>query len=137
MPFPIVVDANVLFAAVLRDSTTRRLLLHGGLDLYAPAWIWDELARHLDVLVRRARVDANAVHALMDDLRVCIEVIGPDRMAPHVARARSLVGHIDDKDIPYAAAVLAVDGVLWTHDKHLATAIPVTTTRDLLAMGEP
>jgi predicted nucleic acid-binding protein len=50
----IVVDANILFGALLRDSTNRNLMLHGNLDLHAPEWLWDELTRNREFLVKKS-----------------------------------------------------------------------------------
>ena len=39
-------DANVLIAALMHDSTTRRLLVLGGLELHVPEYVFEEIADH-------------------------------------------------------------------------------------------
>jgi len=49
-----VLDANILIAALLRDSTTRRLVVVGGHELHAPDYLFDEIDAHRDELSKRS-----------------------------------------------------------------------------------
>ena len=64
----LVVDANVLFGALLRDSTNRNLILHGQLDLHAPEWLWGELERNRAFLVKKSRATDAAFNLLIEGL---------------------------------------------------------------------
>ena len=55
------VDANILIAALLRDSMTRRLVILGGHDLHVPEYLFDEIETHRDELARRS---GQTTHAL-------------------------------------------------------------------------
>ena len=50
----LVVDANVLIAAVLRDSTTRKLIVLGGMELHAPRYLSEEVEAHWEELTARS-----------------------------------------------------------------------------------
>ncbi len=61
-------DANILFAAFMRDSTTRKILLTKTptqLKLYAPPFIMDEVYKYKDLLARKAMLNKNDVLGLI------------------------------------------------------------------------
>lgn len=131
---PLVVDANVLFSALLRDSTTRRLILDGGLDLYAPVWLWEEADARRDFLLRKSRLPPAVFDGVWAALRERIETIPVAAMVAHAGEARRRCRDAGAKDAPYVACALAVDGAIWTHDGALRreAGVPVVTTAELL-----
>lgn len=134
---PIVVDANVVFAAFLRDGATRELILDRGLDLRTPPWLWEEVAARYRWIQRKSKLSRNALDELLRQLRdriVDIPVPAIEARRQEAMRRTSKSGR---KDAPYVAAVLAVDGVLWTHDAKLAEEadVPTVTTADLMRAG--
>lgn len=128
-------DANILFAALLRHGTTRRLLLHGDLDLHTPWVIWDELDRNRSMLVRKSRATPASFDLLVGGLRAAVGTVGPEVLQPFRLEALRRTGPKDRLDAPYVAAALALGADLWTHDRRLAAkaGIPVVTTAELLA----
>ena len=55
----LVLDTNILIAALIKDSITRRILLLPDLEFLLPAFALDELARHRAKIVRAARLKGN------------------------------------------------------------------------------
>lgn len=135
MEGPIVVDANVLFAALLRDGATRHILLFGRLDLHTPEHFFDEFARNRPYLLAKSRATEAAFDLLVDSLRDRVADVPLAVIRPHLARALEETGRKDALDAPYVAAGLAIGGALWTHDRRLAAkiSVPILTTADLVA----
>lgn len=137
---PTVVDANVLFAALLRDSTTRHLLLYGDLELHTPDHIWDEFERNRQHLLEKSRATEPAFDLLVESLDARLADIAPQVIEPHLDDALEAIGESHELDAPYVAAAVAIDGSLWTHDKRLQdrAPVPVLTTSDVVdAHGLP
>lgn len=124
---PIVVDANIVFAAFLADGATREIVLDRGLDLRNPPWLWEEVAARYDWLLEKTKLSRSALDELLRQVRDRILDIPEAAIEGKRAKALELVGDAGRKDAPYVAAVLAVDGTLWTHDKTLADEAPVDT----------
>jgi len=132
---PIVVDANVLFGALLRDGTTRHLLLYGGLDLHTPGTIWREFERNRAYLLKKSRATDAAFGLLLDALRDRIGEVPLPLIGERLAEAQASLGSEDHLDAPYLAAALAPGAALWTQDKELRAkaTVPVLSTEDLVA----
>jgi len=132
---PVVVDANVLCSALLRDGTTRRLLLYGGLDLHTPGIIWREFERNRAYLLKKSRATVAAFDLLLDALRDLIGEVPLALIGERMGEAEESLGGEDSLDAPYVAAAVALGAALWTQDKALrATApVPVVSTEELVA----
>lgn len=131
---PVVVDANVVFAAFLRDGATREIILDRDLDLRSTPWLWEEVAARYDWLLAKSRLTRPALDELLRQVRDHITDIPEAAIQAKREGALKRVRRFGRKDAPYVAAVLAVDGVLWTHDARLAREAEVETvsTTDLL-----
>lgn len=131
----LVVDANVVFGALLRDGTNRGLILHGNLDLHSPDAVWGELDRNRDFLCRKAHASGAAFDLLVAGMRSRIRTIPREALQPWRDEALRRVGKRDRLDAPYVAAALAIGAGIWSHDKQLAkvAGVPVWTTAEILA----
>ena len=131
----LVVDANILFGALLGDNTNRNLILHGQLDLHAPEWLWDELERNRSYLVKKSRATDAAFDLLMEGLRDYVRSIPLATIEPHMETALERLDGQDEFDAPYIAAALAIEGGVWSHDKMFGAkaGVPVLTTGEILA----
>lgn len=124
---PIVVDANIAFAAFIADGATREIILDRGLDLRTPPWLWEEIAGRYDWLLEKTKLSRPALDELLRQIRDRIVDIPEGAIEQQREEALELAGKAGRKDAPYIAAVLAVDGTLWTHDKTLADEAPIDT----------
>jgi len=131
----LVVDANVLVGALLRDSTNRNLILHGQLDLHAPEWLWDEFERNRSLLLKKSRATGASLDLLIERLQDQVRSIPMATIEQHVQTALKRVGDANEYDAPYVAAAIAIEGGVWTHDKTLGelAGVPCFTTGQILA----
>jgi predicted nucleic acid-binding protein len=131
----LVVDANVLLSALLRDGPTRELLLHAPLDLYAPAWLRREGERHEAEIARRSDLGLPIVRSLIHRLLEQAQQVPEPVLAKHAGEALARCGRAGRKDAPYVACCLAVDAALWTQGRTLSkeAGVAVVTTRKLIA----
>lgn len=133
---PIVIDANIVFAAFIKDGATREIILDRGLDLRSPPWLWEEVAARYDWILEKSKSPETLLDQLLRQVRARITDVPEDLILMHKEEALKRTGKAGKKDAPYIAAVLAVDGVLWTHDGPLQRAgqVETITTKQLLAL---
>lgn len=103
----LVLDTNILIAALIKDSITRRILLLPGLEFLLPAFALDELARHRAKIVRAARLRGDELDLLLTLLLESVAVVPFERIAPYLQDAHELIGAIDPDDVPFVALALA------------------------------
>ncbi|MEI8013936.1 MAG: PIN domain-containing protein [Nitrospira sp.] len=114
----LVLDTNILIAALIKDSITRRILLLPDLEFLLPAFALDELAKHRGKIVRAARLKGDELDLLLTLLLMSVTVVPFERITPYLPEADILIGAIDPDDVPFVALALAEahDGI-WSNDR--------------------
>src|SRR3990170_2929035 len=97
---PIVVDANIVFAAFIRDGATREIILDRELDLRSPPWLWGEVAARYGWLQEKTGLPAPVLDELLRQLRDRITDIPEPAIEAHREEALKRVGAAGRKDAP-------------------------------------
>ena len=113
----LVVDANILFAALIRRGGTAELLLDRRLRLFAPEFLLQEFAKHEKMLVKKTHRSSADFELLMEILSKRIEVIPESEIIVHLERAGTFSP--DPDDTAYFAAALASGASLWSNESRL------------------
>ncbi len=125
-PRCVVVDANIAFKALAagRGDLRDRLGPGASVAFFSPRFLFVELFKHKERLAKAAKVTdeelLNALHALVSRLEFVNEANIPLNTWMEEYR---LCREVDEKDTPYVALTLHLDGRLWTQDGELKTAL--------------
>jgi len=132
----LVVDANVLFSAAIKDSATAQLILRDDLRFHAPAYLFDEFETYRETILDRTHREPHDFDRFVSILRRRISSISVERYEHFEGEAETVCP--DPGDIPYFALALALDASLWSDDRALQdqSAVPVVTTSALLEQLE-
>ena len=135
----LVVDANILVAALLKDSTTRELLLEDDLELFAPEGLLAELKNLLknQKVRKRLPLSDNALSELSEAIFSEITFFPEESFLSFIKDSAELVSHIEDA--PYIALALTLKIPLWSNDAALKeqTKVKVLTTPELIKLLSP
>lgn len=113
----LVLDANRLFSALLKDGSTRKAIFETDAILFAPEYLKKELSKHRDHLRRRSRMPAADFSRLVEEILQQITWVPDAAIAAHLAEAKRALGAVDMDDVPYLACALAVRAdAIWSHD---------------------
>lgn len=52
----LVLDSKVIFSALIKRSKTRNILLSNLFELYAPEYIFNEIKKHKEVLLKKSKL---------------------------------------------------------------------------------
>ncbi|HIH16847.1 MAG TPA: PIN domain-containing protein [Candidatus Diapherotrites archaeon] len=116
----IVIDSNVLFAALIKDSTTRRLILEFDGFFLFPSYIFDEMEKHRSELLQKSGMTAKEFETLLQLILAKVLIVPAEAFKPHAKEALKIVGSIDPDDSAFFACALAYPGsVIWSDDKRL------------------
>jgi len=132
----LVIDANILIAALLKDATTREIILKEELELFAPECLLAELNTLLKSQRIRKRIPLSdrELSGLASTILSRIIFVPEESFLSFVKLSIALVAHIEDA--PYLALSWALKLPLWSNDTALReqSAIKVYTTVNLLDM---
>jgi len=115
----LVIDTNRIMAGLLKESTSRKIILDNHFLFYAPDYIETELFRHREYLMKKAKITESDFDTLLHILLEQITLVPFDTFEPEYSRAIRIMESIDENDAPFLAVgvALKLDGI-WTEDRH-------------------
>ena len=128
----VTVDANILFACLIKDSTTRKLFFNPALSLFAPEFIIDEFAHHLLEIRGKSGLSDDELYRLFEKVLGQLILVPDKSLRPFLPAAASLID--DPKDWLYISCALREDTLIWSHDAGFGTQkrIRVISTNELI-----
>jgi len=136
-PTRIVIDTNRIMAGLLKDSASRRIILHRSFSFFAPDYCATELARHRPYLMKKAGLTSRNFDRILRILLGPVTLVPFDEFEDAYDHARSVMETVDVNDAPFLAVGLSLGiGHIWTEDRHFLQQdlLRVCSTRDLLGM---
>ncbi|MBI5036668.1 hypothetical protein HZC09_04985 [Candidatus Micrarchaeota archaeon] len=114
----LIVDTNRLFAAIIKDSVSRRILLCPKFAFFSPNLSKKELSKYLPELLLKSKISETTFAHLVDLLFSRIHILEDANVQEYMDQAR-IMDSIDPDDTPFVAAALAInaDGI-WSDDRH-------------------
>lgn len=131
----VVVDANVIIAALLGSCATIEIITARNHNLCVPFFTIQEIHKHKRAICEKAHLTEKEFSENFEALLIVMNVIPQAKYSNYMSEAIALIGHRDAKDVDYIACALAVNATfIWTNDKDFLTqiAIPIKTTEQLI-----
>jgi len=129
----LVVNANVLFASMIKENLTAELLLSDKLSLFAPEFLFDEFKKYEVYILEKTNRSKEDFEQFLDILMEVIEIIPKNMITPFIEKVEKVSP--DPKDTVYLACALVIDSKIWSNDKKLKEGqkeIEVITTEELI-----
>lgn len=118
---PVVVDANILFSALLRsESRFAQTILGSNHPFFICESTIVEFFKHKEKIVRLSKLEEDEIVRLLYMLLRRLTVVKENLIAPSIRQqAYEWCQDIDVSDTPFVALTVHLDGLLWTGDKTL------------------
>ncbi|MBI5216468.1 MAG: PIN domain-containing protein [Ignavibacteriae bacterium] len=131
----LVLDTNILLAALIRNSKTRNLLLHPSFSFFLPEYSLEEIKEHRRTIVDKSKLSETEIDFLLDLLLSNLTIVPESSFHSYINRAKEIMSLIDPDDFPFVALALSFhnDGI-WSQDKdlHRQSIVKIWTTAELL-----
>lgn len=128
----VVIDANVLFAALIKEGPSRRLLMSDTLTLYAPEFLLEEAEKYEEFILQKTGKSKEELQQVMAILRRRIVFVRLSELVPFLGKAKQISP--DEKDISYIALALRLSLPIWSNDaalKQKQDAVKVYSTEEI------
>ncbi|MFH0715122.1 MAG: PIN domain-containing protein [Candidatus Diapherotrites archaeon] len=126
------VDANILFACLIREGETRKIWFNPKMKLYAPAFIIGEFLKYQQPIEKKSELSYQGFENPLKKAVSQLGLVSDSELAPFIPAATTLCK--DPKDLLYFACALKEDTLIWSNDKEFKnqSRIKVRTTSELL-----
>ena len=135
----IIIDANILFSALIKDSKTRELILcYDGFFLF-PSYIFIEMEKHKSELLKKSKISEKDFNRLLQLILKKVVIVPNETLAPHAKEAFGIIKDIDPDDTIFIACALAYkNSLLWSDDKKLKrqSKVDIVETKDIIKLIE-
>jgi len=130
----LVVDANILFAALIRNNKTAELLFKDKFHLFAPEYLLEEFVEHKEEIVRKSDRPREEFDKFLEILKKRITFCPYDDFKNYMERASDITPDPDDKE--YIALALGMKAGIWSNDRSLKKikVVEVYSTVDLVSI---
>ena len=132
----LVVDANILFAALIKDGLTAELLISDKLQLHTSQFLFTEFAKYEELILKKTHRSKEEFTQFLDLLKELIIIVPKKEILPFIEKVKKISP--DPKDTTYLALALAIKTSIWSNDKKLKLEqdmIEVIITEDRLRSG--
>ena len=129
----LVIDSNVLFAALLKNSGTSDILFKH--KLYAPEFIFEEFRKYKGYLKGKTKRTEENFNELFNLFERNVILIPKEEIEPFIEKTEKISP--DAKDVPYLALAIKLRCSLWSNDRNLKekqNTILVYSTEELIGM---
>ena len=129
----LVVDANEIFAALIKESKTYELIFDEKLHLFTTEFFFTEFNKHSKEIREKTEKTEEELNNLLDVLKKKIILIPLEELLPYVDEAEKISP--DPDDVAYIALALKLKCDIWSQDRKLKenqNKVQVYSTEDLV-----
>lgn len=131
----LILDTNVFFSGIMKDSITRKILLYPDYEFYIPDFFLIELKKYEEYLINKTWLEKLKFKQLLKDILENIYLVPINEYSDKLIKAKEIIGNIDKKDIPFIAVALSFkNNGIRTDDKHFKEQfeIKIYSTKELI-----
>ncbi len=132
----LIVDTNIIFSGLLRDSVTREMLIDCPFVLYVPETVLFEIRKYENEIIKRSGLTKREFETLFSLITENITIVEKEKYQTKITEADKLIGHIDKGDVPFVALALTIpNNGIWTENEvHFKkqNKVKIWTTSDIL-----
>lgn len=128
----LVVDANILFAALIKISATSDLIVDNSLNLISVEFIFSEFEKYKGLIKEKTERTGEEFERFMEIIQKKIKLIPYEEFEPFMKEAEKISP--DQKDTEYLALALKLKCAIWSNDKKLKNQdrVKVYSTDELM-----
>ena len=131
----LVVDSNIFIAALLKDGTVRRIIVNFPSELFLPEVVFDEIGNRRRELLEKSKLSEKEFEVVINKILKYVRIVPNKRLIKFRQEAEEIIKKIDEDDVPFVAASLALGSCsIWSDDKHfrMQKVIEIYTTEEII-----
>jgi len=130
----LIIDANILFASLIKESSTRKIILDENFSFYVPKFLIEEFLEHIEELEEKIGINKRVLKRKIKELlRLAnIIIIEKEELEDFLQKAEKVSP--DPEDTMYFALALKLNCSIWSNDTKLKEQkkIKIYSTKELI-----
>ncbi len=136
----IVIDVNRILSALIRDSSTRKIILNSEFDFYFPEPSLHKIRKYKSYIFKKSGLTEEEYDKIIVTLFKYIKLVPTEEIEKNWNEAKKIMEHIDPEDVVFIATALSIsDLVIWSDDRHFEKQdkIKVLNTKEVVKLFFP
>ncbi len=131
----LVVDANIIFSALIKEGKSAEILLNFSHNFFIPEYVFEEFERHKDEILAKTNRTEREFNEVLSELKETISIIPREEFEEYLDLAEGISP--DRDDVMYFALALKLGCGILSNDKELKSQkeVKVYSIEDLLNVG--
>lgn len=127
----LVIDTNRIIAALIKESTTRKIIFDERYEFIAPEHLVKEVEKHKPLITKKSQLPRKTIDTLLKTILKRIRIIPEETYQYAISQAQTEIR--DEDDIVFVALAIAKQANIWSDDKGFNTvrSVKVYTTKYL------
>jgi len=132
----LIIDTNIFISALIKEGLVRGLIVHSPFNLFIPEQELIEIKRYEKLISEKSGKSIGEIRDLIRKLLRYVSIIRNEFLLYYNNQAESIMEKIDNDDVIFIAAALALNCPIWSEDKHFQKQkeIKIFNTNDILKM---
>lgn len=115
----IILDVNILIAALIRDSTVRRIIIEKDHEWYFPEQGLAKIEKYKELIIEKTELSGSELEDLVSTILKYCTIVKKKDIEAHWQEAEQIMGTVDVEDAVIIATALSIeDAVIWSDDRH-------------------
>ena len=115
----IILDVNVILSALIRDSTTKKIILNSQFEFHFPEPSLEKIRKYKGYILEKSGLSEEEFKDLMAILFKYIRIVPTEEIEKNWQEAKKIMENIDPEDVVFIATALSInDSVIWSDDRH-------------------
>lgn len=135
----IIVDVNALISALLKDSTSRNIIINSEQDFCFPEPSLHKIRKYQEYILEKTGFSKLEFLVIFHTLLRFVGIIPTEEFLQYFDEAKRIMEHIDPEDVTIIAAALSQENsIIWSDDAHFDQQNKVTVfkTKDMVKFLE-
>ena len=130
----IVIDTNRFISALIKEGTTREIIVKSNDTLLFPEIEFQEISKYKDEILEKSGLSEVEFNILLSNLLTKVRIIKTDQIISFKDKADRIMEKIDLDDSIFVATALAFNCPIWSDDNHFKqqNEVGVMTNSDML-----
>jgi predicted nucleic acid-binding protein len=131
----LIVDANVIISALIRDSKTREILALSPFTLYSPDTLIESIDKYKQEFIDKSGLSEEDFGTLLNFILEKVTIVKQEGYKSKLEQTKEIMRNVDIEDANYIALALSMenDGI-WSDDAHFGKQdkIKIWKTKDIV-----
>jgi len=134
-----VIDSNILISALIRDSTTRKIIIESEWTFYYPEIAFHEIRKYKKLVLEKSGMAEMEYSVVLRRLLKHITLVSEEQFSHNLKGANEILGKIDVDDVIFLAVAMSLENSkIWSNDPHLnqQNKVKALKTEDVVKLFE-